>query len=240
MKRVELKYLVGVELYDRIKSEIAPFVVEDRVDYAVRSIYFDTPNFDYYNDKVEGLEVRKKVRIRVYDVQKDNSLAFLEIKRKHGLTIFKNRAPVFYSNLDDLLKTGDIERYVLNLEPLSKENARKFLYHLYAYNLKPVVLVTYNRDAFHGKFNPLLRITFDRDLRSLLNPKISDIFVEDILKFAMFDFFIMEVKSPSQVLPVWLRSIIYNYELKLVSFSKYVICLDSHDILSQKIELLRR
>ncbi|MFN3134369.1 MAG: VTC domain-containing protein, partial [Candidatus Kryptonium sp.] len=156
--RVELKYLVRMELYDELKKRIEPFVVRDRPSYTVRSIYFDTPNLDYYNDKVEGLEIRKKVRIRVYDVEKDDSFAFLEIKRKHGLMIFKNRAVVFYSNLEKFLETGDIEKYVLKTEPTSRENARKFLYNLFVHKLKPVILVTYDREAFHGKFNQEIRI----------------------------------------------------------------------------------
>lgn len=235
--RVELKYLVGMELYDELKKRIEPFVVRDRPGYTVRSIYFDTPNLDYYNDKVEGLEIRKKVRIRVYDVKRDNSFAFLEIKRKHGLMIFKNRAVVFYSNLEKFLETGDINKYVLKTEPTSRESARKFLYNLFVYKLKPVILVTYDREAFHGKFNQEIRITFDSELRSLMNPKISDIYVDDVLKFASPNFFVLEIKYPHQDhgMPTWLRSVIYNYELNLVSFSKYVVCFDSHINLLQKL-----
>ncbi len=70
-----------------------------------------------------------------------------------------------------------------------------------------------------------------------MNPEISDIYVDDGLKYASPDFFILEIKYPYQArgMPSWLKSVIYNYELRLVSFSKYVVCFDSNIMLAQKL-----
>ncbi len=74
MNRLEYKYLVPMELLPTIRKEIAPFVEVDPHMlktgwnyYTVHSLYFDTPDLSYYYDKIEGIDIRKKVRLRRYN-----------------------------------------------------------------------------------------------------------------------------------------------------------------------------
>lgn len=50
--------------------------------YAIRSLYFDTPDDQDFRDKVDGLELRRKIRLRTYSPQA--GFAMLEMKQKQG------------------------------------------------------------------------------------------------------------------------------------------------------------
>src|SRR6185436_2710754 len=72
--RVEFKYLVSNDLIDVIRRDLQPYVVADVLggkdhdgEYTVRSIYYDTPQLECYETKLDGLKVRNKFRIRGYD-----------------------------------------------------------------------------------------------------------------------------------------------------------------------------
>ena len=48
--------------------------------YFIRSLYFDTINNKAFYEKMEGIEERKKYRLRIYDT-KDKNVKF-EIKKR--------------------------------------------------------------------------------------------------------------------------------------------------------------
>ena len=52
--------------------------------YMVRSLYFDTIYHDDYFEKMAGVERRRKIRLRIYDV--NSPTAKLEIKEKQRFT----------------------------------------------------------------------------------------------------------------------------------------------------------
>ncbi|MCX7683023.1 MAG: polyphosphate polymerase domain-containing protein [Anaerolineae bacterium] len=232
--RVEYKYLVPNECLPRLRALIHPFVEVDsyaarteRHEYTVRSIYFDTPNLDFYQDKVDGLLARRKLRIRGYDSYKTGDTVFLEIKRKHGATVTKHRAPVPYTYIHELFTSGDVEQYVLADEefPEAVEDAKRFLFHLYGAPLLPTALVIYEREAYQSRINGFLRITFDKNLRGSPFPSLDALFLEDRVLYALAGHLILEVKSCGGV-PSWLCSAISQFHLKPIAVSKYVICLD--------------
>ena len=104
--RNEFKYLVPNEHLIDLRKAIMGFADEDpnapleslHHQYVVRSIYFDSTNFDYYWDKRHGIKSRKKIRIRSYNTLDDyadrNPQVFLEIKRKELDFIDKNRVGI--------------------------------------------------------------------------------------------------------------------------------------------------
>jgi len=235
--RLEYKYLVSDELMPGLRALILPFVEVDRYaagtrgEYTVRSIYFDTPRLDFYHDKVDGLEVRKKLRIRGYNEYGRDDTVFLEIKRKHGAIVTKHRAPVPYSHVCDLLLSGAVEQYALASEefPDTIESAGRFLFHLYSMPLLPTVLIIYEREAYHSKINNDLRITFDKNLRSSLFPSLDGLFLESQIAHAMAGYFTLEIKTCGGI-PAWLRAAIGKFNLRPMAISKYVICLDRHGL----------
>ena len=241
--RVEFKYLVSNDLLDAIRDDLRPYVRADALggaqrdgQYTVRSIYYDTPDLDCYDTKLDGLKVRNKFRIRGYDRRVHDSLVFLEIKRKYAAFIAKHRSPLWSRDLEAFLRSTDVERYIIASEGSERErrDAQRFLYHYHRRRLVPAVLVVYDREAFQGRFDSSIRITFDKALRRAASPTPANMYDEGFLEPAMAHSWIFEVKFFRCALPAFVRSIIRRYELPRMALSKYAICLDSHPTVSTR------
>lgn len=235
-RRTEYKYLIPYHLIDDIRAEIWPYVNVDefarereQAEYTVRSIYLDTPQLNFYNEKIEGLKVRRKLRIRGYNEFHQDNLIFLEIKRKYVNFVDKNRAPLRQGNLAGLMQTHEFEQFVISLSGHGQEveNAYRFFFHLLKRGLQPTCLVIYEREAFFNKFDPGFRLTFDKNVRSSLYPSLDKLHSEDAIRYALPNYFILEMKFDHGI-PSWMRSLIRRYEFTRLALSKYTICLDSH------------
>jgi hypothetical protein len=233
--RFEFKYIVNRNFLDTIREEISPFVemdhfaeAEGKNHYTVRSIYFDTSNFDYYFEKVEGIKNRKKIRLRGYNHGDHLNTVFLEIKRKYNIPIKKFRSAISFGNAIEMFKSASLNGYAVQQNAGSNhfENANRFFYQVYSKNLRPVVLVVYEREAFFSKFDDTVRITFDKGLRGLAYPSVEDLYKEDNLQSALSHDFIIEVKFNKRF-PMWLTPVLSRYGLKSKSASKYTITMDA-------------
>ena len=232
--RIEYKYLAPNALLSRLRAEITPHVLPDlppgddaKSEYTVRSVYYDTPDFACFDEKMDGLKERDKFRIRGYgrDGSK-SSVVFLEIKRKNESFIKKHRAPLAPEHLDALFATRDVDRYILG-KNRDKEDAGRFLYNFSRYGLRPTSLVVYEREAFKGRFDESLRITFDKDVRGTPFPTLDELFDDSNLKGAMPGWFVFEVKFFRYALPSWVRSIIRRFEFPRLAISKYGMCMEA-------------
>lgn len=232
--RYERKYYLANIKLPELRKRLEPFVEPDTFtgineygisEYTVRSIYYDTPFMKYYEEKKEGVELRNKFRIRVYDKEEPNSIAFLEIKKKVGNRIGKHRALIPYTSVAEILETGDIEKHLKN--PKHLYDGQKFLYHFFKNSLRPLNLVIYEREAYMGKFDKGVRITFDKNVRTVIYPRLDKIFDEDGAKYLSDDCFVLEIKYHDEI-PVWALSIIEEFKLNLKAISKYADGLDKH------------
>jgi hypothetical protein len=232
--KYEYKYPIPVEHLDRVRSLILPFLARDEnMDrgtgkrYTVRSIYFDTPEYTYFNEKIEGLRERKKLRTRGYNECSPESTVYLEIKRKKDKKIWKYRAGVRRADLASLLESGDCERYVLNANQSTCDQCRRFLFHFYRSRLLPTALVVYDREAYFGKYDRTFRVTLDCNLRGSSLPTLEQIAGEDRLCYLDPRNFVMEVKF-LDVFPSWMKDIVTTLELQRKAFSKYGNCILHH------------
>ncbi len=234
--RLEYKFLVPNSHLDDLRADLLPYVARDPLGgaqgsgaYTVRSIYCDTPRMQSYDDKADGLKVRSKFRIRGYDRPKPDSVIYLEIKKKYGNFIEKHRAPLLHCDLKSFLAAPDIDRHIICSSGTSQErcNAERFVYHYCRYGLLPSALVVYDREAFLGRFDPTLRLTFDKSLRRTVFPALETLYDDHALECAMPGTFTFEVKFFRCALPAFVRSIITRYGLQRMALSKYVICLDA-------------
>lgn len=234
--KYEFKYIVPVSKMEQLREEISAFVeldpyaakMESR-QYTVRSIYYDTSNFDYFWEKVDGYKIRKKIRIRGYNQKIGNDMVFMEIKRKMKEPIEKDRERVTFEVMKRLM-AGEGSMAYGNIEDDHGVNgAGKFLYHVYRNNLKPVVLVAYEREPYYDRFMKEVRVTIDTNLRSVAYPGLDDLYDEKKTKPALKDRFIFEVKFKGHF-PGWLRPIIGRLGMVRRSASKYVICINSHNL----------
>lgn len=233
--RLEYKFLLRQDLIDPVRNAMQPYLKVDpfaermeKKEYTVRSIYFDTSGLRFYHEKIDGLKVRKKIRIRGYNTLDGNDLVFLEIKRKNENYISKNRAGIYFNNLADLFNMGDVNTFILHKPnpTTATDDARRFLYHVYKNNLRPTVLVVYDREAYYSKFNSELRITLDKNLRFLAFPAISDLYEDEKLQLAQKGPAILEVKFRNGY-PQWLTDILNHFHLSRQALSKYTKCLDA-------------
>jgi hypothetical protein len=245
--KYEFKYIVPVNLIDQLREAIRPYVELDPYaaamenhEYTVRSVYFDTSRFDYFYEKIDGYKIRKKIRIRGYNQKTGDDMVFMEIKRKLKEPIEKDRERLTFEVMKRLM-AGEGSRAYGDIEDDHGVNgAGKFLYHVYRNNLKPVVLVIYEREAFFDRFKNDIRITLDKNLRSLAYPCIDDLYSEEKVIPAIKGNFILEVKFKDHF-PGWLRTITGQLGLVKRSASKYVFCIDSHHLTepSKKAEMFR-
>ena len=235
--KYEFKYIVPVSRMDELREAMKPYVELDQYvkdaggfEYTVRSIYFDTSKFDYYYEKIDGYKIRKKIRIRGYNEQIGGDTVFMEIKRKFKEPIEKDREMMTFEVMKRLMAGEGAMAYGNDVpDDHGVNGAGKFLYHVYRNNLKPVVLVIYEREAFFDRFRPEIRITIDKNLRSIAYPSIDDLYSEKNVVPAIPDKFIFEVKFKDNF-PGWLRPITGQLGLLRQSASKYVFCIDSHDL----------
>lgn len=246
MMRNEFKYLVPNDQLNSLRNAILGFVAEDpnspgdtlHHEYIVRSIYFDNTKFDYYLEKQNGIKTRKKIRVRSYNNLEDypdrNPLVFLEVKRKEIDFIAKNRSTVRWNDLVPLLQSGDIDKYVVDSHKSKiHDEACRFFYHFKRKNLRPVVSVVYEREAYFSKFDPQFRLSIDKNIRSLLFPQVSELFRNGGLEVSFHKDFVLELKFTGSF-PAWLQDILFKYKLTRQSVSKYKISLDRHKIFKSR------
>ena len=220
--RREQKYLITMEQYEKLLDEISLYMRPDRngVDgcYTVTSLYFDTPEHLIYHETKGKLPFRQKLRLRVYDHADINSTAFFEVKQKHKKVVNKRRMllPLHeaYEYLQETQRT-DVGIFETSNRQVFKEinNFRNL------YNLKPEMVVSYDRRAMHGIENDDFRMTFDFNLRC----RNYDLFPENGpygVNFINQNLVILEVKVQHSV-PLWLTRILQKLNCEQKSASKY-------------------
>lgn len=239
MLRLERKYLVPNHKLNELRDRILPFVRPDIYaqcnyggypQYVVRSIYLDSRRLDCYVEKKEGVMLRKKFRIRGYGYEGDNDKVVFEIKRKIENRIKKHRAFVPLDNMVDVIETGDVDKYVIKdkrKRQVACDDARRFLYHTHKNSFVPTVLVVYEREAYHGKFDQGVRITFDKNIRSRTYPDYTGLYNDNDLTYLFNNHFILEIKYFTHHMPVWAKSLVQEFKLRHEALSKFVIGYDA-------------
>jgi len=230
-RRLEYKYFVPYERLGALRRRFSAGMQHDGFSktrefgrYTVRSIYFDTPRFLFYNEKMQGVKNRKKLRIRTYDTPGSDKAAFFEIKNKFSRVIFKERVMTALAEAPALLN-GDAARVMNRMTGLDQRVMGKFLLIFNKLNLEPKVLVTYEREALQGLDDERLRVTFDMNVRSYVYPEVEDIFRDEDMSAINDRCFILEIKF-DEIIPLWVRRIVSDYDLRQQPISKYCEGLD--------------
>ncbi len=128
----------------------------DICGYLVRSLYFDSIYDDDYFDKINGLEFRKKIRLRIYSPNQEN--VKLEVKQKQG-TAQKKKSLLIPKDLAEEMIQG---RYV-GLLDIDSELAGQFYQLLEEGCYRPKCIVEYHRVVFVEDSNDI-RITLDSEI----------------------------------------------------------------------------
>ena len=239
MLRSEFKYFIPNQYLEEVRSFISPYMELDKFarrrkngQYTVRSIYFDTQDFYCHWSKIEGLKHRYKIRVRGYNQPKPENILFLEIKKKFEQPILKFRSPFRWKNMEALFRGAPLEDMIISHQkfPDALDNARRFFFHVYSKNMRPVNCVIYEREAYESRFpDPQnnLRVTLDKNLRTTAYPSMLDLYQEEDLAYVLKDHFIMEVKF-NRSRPAWVKPLINMLNLIREPASKYCMGIDAH------------
>ncbi|MEM1054161.1 MAG: polyphosphate polymerase domain-containing protein [Bacteroidota bacterium] len=228
-----MKYLVLERDRVRLAARLAPFLRpdphatqqrEDTRGYTVRSIYFDTPGLRDWAEKESGDAIRRKLRVRSYDAPGTSPIV-LEIKRKEENAVWKDRAPMSPQEAVEILASTVPD----GLRGRTRTAAERFLYRLRAEHRRPVLLVTYWREPLLGRFDPSLRVTFDRQMRVGAYPRLGfqleGLYAES-LRPVLPGRFILEVKFDRDY-PSWMRQIVSEFGLRQQALSKYAMGMEA-------------
>lgn len=234
--RYELKYLITIQQQEQLLAALANYLEPDSYGdrqgrYAITSVYYDSPDYQAYWDKIEGHRFRRKVRVRVYgdQVVTPQTNCFVEIKQRINKTLQKKRLILPYNIATALCSAGaeippEFSRK-LPAEDLAVADEVRYLHH--SLQLQPACVVSYDRLAFDGSdYDPSLRVTFDTNLKGRVHDVtlLSQGFAQS--QFAMPPTWcVMEVKVNYRV-PYWLTQLINRHDCILRRISKYCTALE--------------
>lgn len=210
----EITYSDIVTLRQRLSVVMKrdPHAVDGK--YKIRSLYFDNASDKALREKVDGVNVREKFRIRYYN--DDTSLIHLEKKSKvNGLC--RKESTGLSAEQAQAIVDGHYEWMAKSKVPLVQELYSKMM----GQGLRPKTIVDYIREPF--VFAPgNVRVTLDYNIRTglncmdLLNPKCVTVPVGEAP-------IILEVKW-DEYLPDIIRDAVQLPNCRVGAFSKYAVC----------------
>ena len=182
--------------------------------YMVRSLYFDTPDDKDFFEKIKEQNLRRKIRLRIYNP--DDTMAKLELKQKEN--IFQKKRTMLVSKKDALeLIKGNYSVLLKYEDALAAELFAIMSIEVY----RPKSIVEYQRRAFIAKENNI-RLTFDSNIRA--TESSFDLFAKDLPLAPVFplDKVVFEVKYDKFLLS-YITDIISKVDARNMTSSKYCL-----------------
>ena len=183
-------------------------------NYEIRSLYFDNADDKALREKIDGVSLREKYRIRLYN--RDSSVIHLERKFKYGGLGYKDSADLTEEQARRIVN-GDVEWIASS----GNEVLIGFYFRLRSEGLKPRVIVDYTREPFiYGPGN--VRVTMDYNIRTglrcvdFLNPDCVTVPAKEAP-------IILEVKWDNY-LPEIIRDTVQLGDRRSCAFSKFAAC----------------
>ena len=216
--RNELKYYISYNDYLCLRNIFRKIMQRDKYsnednEYFIRSLYFDTLLNDDYYDKIVGVMNRKKIRLRIYDVEQKK--VKIEIKNKFSKYMLKETTLI---NREDTIELISGNREVL----LKYDDVAHRVYYFMSKDYyKPSVIIDYEREAYAYPLEDI-RITFDKNIRA--NGVNFNIFNDDLSMNRVLNgkSMVLEVKY-NRILPKWIRKTLARISGDKVAISKYCL-----------------
>lgn len=212
--RYEYKYLLTGEQVAALRQKMEAFMCPDAFGRStICNLYFDTPNFLLIRRSIENNVYKEKIRLRTYGVANAQTPAFIELKKKYQHVVYKRRICASY---------GEALQYLCRQENTvaGSQISAELNYALALYKeLQPALYLSYEREAFYGREDRELRITFDRNIlwrTANLDLSVLPYGREQLVK----DQVLMEVKI-GHAMPLWLSHFLNENNIYKTSYSKY-------------------
>jgi hypothetical protein len=237
-RRSELKFTidesqsVGIRQYLRSRLRPDPHSVSG--GYPVCSVYLDTPDDRLYHQTSQGMRNRYKLRVRIYDNQGGHP-AFLEIKRRDGRAVKKQRARVDRSVAAALL-SGKCASLTQSSLGSSRQPTREDWVAFQEFcRLRDTIgaigttYVFYKREAYVSPLQTDWRATFDRKLvAGVYRPGSPLAIPEEVVKTNWHGTVVFELKFTNRF-PNWMQDLVRTFNLTPGPFPKYLTCRDAID-----------
>lgn len=210
--RRETKYLITKEQMARVLQKMGDRIVPDEYGRStICNLYYDTPDYLLIRRSIEKPVYKEKLRLRSYGVPKAGGKVFAEIKKKHKQIVYKRRITL-PAEEEANAAAGNI--------PDDSQIGREIRYFFKRYSpLKPMVYLSYEREAFYGVSDRGFRVTFDDNILARTeNLRLSEgSYGVPLLPEGMI---LMEVKCEG-ALPLWMAKLLSEEKMYKTSFSKY-------------------
>lgn len=215
--RVEQKYLVSdldlALIAGRLKAVMAQDSHQDGDCYEVRSIYFDDIWDNCMEENEDGVDNRKKYRIRTYDTP--GAPLRLEIKEKNRGFTKKSASILDQNTYEAILSGGDVS---FGGDPVMNQ----LLLQMRCRKLQPKIAVVYQRTAFVYPTGNV-RITFDRNIMATRNlDSFMDPHMSGLMPVLPAGMHVLEVKY-DELLPDVIAGQLEIGKLRQTAFSKYYL-----------------
>lgn len=228
--RYELKYRLTYFQYLKIRNAIRSYMIMDPFTqaqatnrYLVRSLYFDTDDYHSFDQKMNGDCDRVKLRLRTYPYGEEYMQCVrVELKLRQSNRAVKKSV---FVPLDEYLHFMTTRHWQSFDHPVTNGFERTVLKQ----QMRPKVLIEYDREGYQTRLKSSLRITFDHHLRSA---HASDLFPEHCFYRYLYPRnVVLEIKFKDE-LPKWLEALVRNQGLKVIANSKYTQCIQiaRHDL----------
>lgn len=212
-RRKEVKYLVTDAQRLALEQVLQKHMVPDEHrESLVCNVYYDTLDSRLIRRSLEKPVYKEKLRLRSYGSVTDDQMVFLELKKKYKGVVYKRRIVLPHRQARAALQ-GEL--------PLpDSQIGREIDYFCRFYqDLRPAMYLSYERVAYVGAEDSLLRVTLDRNVRyrtqSLELTQAPG--GEALLETGQS---LMEIKTPGAI-PLWLVEELTRLKLYKISFSKY-------------------
>lgn len=201
-------------LRQRLSAIMKPDINGDNGKYKIRSLYFDNLYDTALREKIDGVNVREKFRLRYYNG--DLSYIVLEKKSKINGLCKKESEVLTAAQVKDIL-SGDTEW----MRDSDKNLIRELYVKMKSKGLRPKTIVDYTREAFIFSAGNV-RVTLDYDIRTGM--RCTDFLNAASLTVPVRDnTVILEVKW-DEFLPETIRRAVSLPDGRRQAYSKYSAC----------------
>lgn len=216
--RHEYKFALSTAEYLAIRSRLRAILPHDSHagptgEYNIRSVYFDNLDDKALREKLDGVNVREKFRIRWYN----NDPSYIALEKKSKINGLCNKVGC-------LLTKDELERIFSGdyrwMKDCGREVAAELAAKMETEGLRPKTIVDYKREPF--VFLPgNVRVTLDREIRGA--EFYPDILQREAVTLPTVRNVLLEVKY-DEFLPDIIRDIVQLDSRNAGAFSKYGAC----------------
>lgn len=213
-QRYEMKYLLTAAQKEQLMECMAPHMELDAYGRTtIRNLYFDTAKYRLVRRSLEKPVYKEKLRLRSYRPAGAEDPVFVELKKKYCSVVYKRRL---------VLPEAEAMNSFLNGTPLPVHSqiAKEIEYfRSYYASLRPVVFLSYEREAYFALDGSDFRLTLDenilyrRDVLSLRTEAYGTLLLSE-------GYTLMELKTSGGI-PLWMSHALTELNIHQTSYSKY-------------------